>query len=93
MNAYICPIHKLRTNQLSDYNYTGDLNEPYKWFEYFLQSASKQNKKYILFQEEQEREFHGMGSDEYKQFWTNYNKKLVEHKIQFFIALSGYHKE
>lgn len=93
MNTYICPIHKLRTNQLSDYNYTGDLNEPYKWFEYFLESALKQNKKYILFQEEQEREFHGMGSDEYKQFWTNYNKKLIEHNIEFFIAFSGYPKE
>ena len=93
MNAYICPIHEIRTNQVSDYEYTGGLNEPYKWFEYFLQSALKQNKKYILFQEESERELHGMGSDEYKEFWKIYNKKLVEHNIQFFIAFSGYHKE
>lgn len=93
MKAYICPINKLRKNEVYDYNYQGSLNEPYSWFEYFLESATKENKKYILFQEEQEREFHGMDSDEYEEFWIRYNKKLIQKDVIFCICLSGYPKE
>lgn len=87
MNVYITPVNDLRANRIDDFVDESSLNEPYKWFDYFLEKAIEQNSKYILFQEEQEREFGGMDSS--YDFFDSLHNKLIKNNIILIICFSG----
>ena len=93
MSLYIVPITKLRKQEITSSEINYKFHEPYCWFHYFISEAIKSNSKYILFQEEQEREFGGMNSDYWTDYFIELNKRLIENDITLVIAFSGYPKE
>ena len=95
MSLYIAPITKLRKQEITSSEINYKFHEPYCWFHYFISEAIKSNSKYILFQEEQEREFGGMNSDYWTDYFIELNKRLIvkifltykilKNKIEFYL--------
>lgn len=87
MGVYIAPIHNLRVNSINDFVDNSSKHEPYKWFDYFLKKAIEKGSKYILFQQEEEREFDAMARS--YDFLDNFHDKLVKNDIELIICFSG----
>lgn len=92
MSIYVVPITDIRNRLIKIENLSNNVDEPYKWFDYFVSEAVKNKNTHILFQEEQERAFNQMHTEQYAHFFENLNTKLIQHNIQFVIAFSGYPK-
>lgn len=92
MSIYITPMNDIRRGLIKNENLSNNIDDPYRWFEYFLSEAVKNKNTHILFQEEQERAFNQMHTEKYADFFEDLNTKLVQHNIQFVIAFSGYPK-
>lgn len=90
MSLYVADLHALRTQKIISSKFNLELNEPYTWFDYFIDEAVANNHKYILYHDEQEREISRM--DSYDDYWEVFNDKLQKHDIKFIMAFSGYPK-
>jgi len=92
MSIYIVPLVSLHQGLIQSDSFNNSLNEPYKWFEYFVSEAIKNKNTHILLQQEQERAFNQMHTEQYDGVFENLNLRLKQHNIQFVMAFSGYPK-
>ena len=53
MSLYVADLHALRTQKIISSKFNLELNEPYTWFDYFIDEAVANNHKYILYHEYQ----------------------------------------